>query len=426
MRLLIKNGFVTDGIGIHTGIRDIYIEGGVIKQIGENLSYQADRVIDAEGLYVFPGFVDAHCHLRDPGYEYKEDIKSGTLSAAYGGFTSVACMPNTNPVADNKAVITYIIDKAKKEGVVHVYPIGAITKGQKGEVLADIGEMKEAGAVAISDDGVPVASASLMRKAIQYASAFGLTVISHCEDLSLKENGSMNEGYMSTVLGLPGIPHEAEEVMVAREILLSEGLGIPVHIAHVSTKTSVTLIRDAKKRGVRITCETCPHYFSLTDEAVRGYNTNAKVNPPLRTEEDRLAILEGLADDTIDIIATDHAPHHIDEKDVEFNLASNGISGFETAFGLCSEYLLKTGVLSLERFVSKIAVNPARLLRIPKGTLKEGSAADITVCDLKKETIVDVRKFRSKGKNYHYDGKRLQGAVIYTVVDGNVVVENRE
>jgi dihydroorotase len=344
MRLLIKNGFVTDGIGIHTGIRDIYIEGGVIKQIGENLSYQADRVIDAEGLYVFPGFVDAHCHLRDPGYEYKEDIKSGTLSAAYGGFTSVACMPNTNPVADNKAVITYIIDKAKKEGVVHVYPIGAITKGQKGEVLADIGEMKEAGAVAISDDGVPVASASLMRKAIQYASAFGLTVISHCEDLSLKENGSMNEGYMSTVLGLPGIPHEAEEVMVAREILLSEGLGIPVHIAHVSTKTSVTLIRDAKKRGVRITCETCPHYFSLTDEAVRGYN--------------------------IDIIATDHAPHHIDEKDVEFNLASNGISGFETAFGLCSEYLLKTGVLSLERFVSKIAVNPARLLRIPKGTLK--------------------------------------------------------
>lgn len=426
MSLIIKNGYLTDGTGEHIGIKDIYIENGLVAQISENLSCQADSVIDASGKHVFPGFVDAHCHLRDPGYEYKEDIASGTRSAAKGGFTSIACMPNTNPVADNKAVISYIVNKAKNEGTVNVFPIGAITKGQKGEVLADIGEMKKAGAVAISDDGKPVLSASLMRKAILYASTFGLTVISHCEEMSLAEHGSMNEGYVSTVLGLPGIPHEAEEIMVAREILLAEGLKIPVHIAHVSTKTSVALIRDAKRRGVHITCETCPHYFSLTEEAVTGYDTNAKVNPPLRTEEDRQAILQGLADDTIDIIATDHAPHHRDEKNVEFNLASNGISGFETAFSLCATYLLKTGILSLQQFVDKIAVNPAKLLKIERGTVKVGTVADITICDLDQANTVDASHFISKGKNSPFDQKQLIGTVEYTIVGGKpVVVDQR-
>ncbi|HBN85361.1 MAG TPA: dihydroorotase [Clostridiales bacterium] len=426
MSILIKNGYVINGNGVNNGIKDIFIDNGLIAEINEDLHMKADTVIDATGLHVFPGFVDAHCHLRDPGFEYKEDIKSGTRSAAQGGFTSVACMPNTDPVADNKAVISYIINKAKHEGVVNVFPIGAVTKNQKGEFLADIGEMKQAGAVALSDDGRPVLSASLMRKAVQYASAFDLTVISHCEDLSLVEHGSMNEGYMSTVLGLPGIPHEAEEVMVAREILLSEGLNIPIHIAHVSTKTSVALIRDAKRRGVKITCETCPHYFSLTDEAVTGYDTNAKVNPPLRTEEGRIAIIQGLADDTIDIIATDHAPHHQDEKNVEFNLAANGISGFETAFGLCSTYLLKPGVLTLERFVDKIAVNPSRLLKIKRGTLKRGDAADVTICDLERPVQVDVKKFYSKGKNSPYDGKSLIGTVEYTIVSGKPIVMKQE
>lgn len=425
MSILIKNGNLIDGVGVNKGIKDIFIDKGLIVEIGENLNVNADSVIDATGLHVFPGFVDAHCHLRDPGFEYKEDIKSGTRSAAQGGFTSVACMPNTDPVADNKAVITYIVNKAKKEGVVNVFPIGAVTKNQKGELLADIGEMKQAGVVALSDDGRPVLSASLMRKAMMYASAFGLTVISHCEDLSLVEHGTMNEGYMSTVLGLPGIPHEAEEVMVAREILLSEGLNIPVHIAHISTKTSVKLIRDAKARGVKVTCETCPHYFSLTDEAVTGYDTNAKMNPPLRTEEDRLAIIQGLADDTIDMIATDHAPHHKDEKNVEFNLAANGISGFETAFGLCSTYLLKPGILTLEQFVDKMAVNPARLININRGTLKTGDVADVTICDLEQSVQVDVSKFHSKGKNSPYHGKTLTGTVEYTIVSGKAVVINQ-
>lgn len=425
MSILIKNGMIIDGIGVNNGIKDILIDEGVIMEIGENISMDADTVIDATGLHVFPGFVDAHCHLRDPGFEYKEDIKSGTRSAAKGGFTSVACMPNTDPVADNKAVITYIVNKAKQEGVVNVFPIGAVSKNQKGELLADIGEMKKAGAVALSDDGKPVRSASLMRKAMMYASAFGLTVISHCEDPSLVEHGTMNEGYMSTVLGLPGIPHEAEEVMVAREILLSEGLNIPVHIAHVSTKTSVTLIREAKARGVKVTCETCPHYFSLTEEAVTGYDTNAKVNPPLRTEEDRLAIIQGLADDTIDIIATDHAPHHKDEKNVEYNFAANGISGFETAFGLCSTYLLKPGILTLEQFVEKICVNPARLLKIARGTLKVGDTADVTLCDLNRTVTVDVNRFYSKGKNCPYHGKTLIGTVEHTIVSGKAVVLNQ-
>ena len=422
MSILIKNGFLTDGTGKFSGIHDIYIDNDKISDIGNQLPYKADTIINASGKHIFPGFVDAHCHLRDPGLEYKEDIISGTKSAAKGGFTSIACMPNTNPPADNKTVISYIVNKAKKQGYVNVFPIGAVTKGQKGETLAEMGEMKAAGAVAVSDDGKPVTSAALMRKAIQYASAFDMTVISHCEEPSLAENGSMNEGYVSTVLGLPGIPHAAEEIMVARELLLAEGLNLPVHIAHVSTKTSILLIRDAKKRGVKVTCETCPHYFSITEDAVTGYDTMAKVNPPLRTEEDRQAVIQGLADDTVDIIATDHAPHHFDEKNIEFNLAANGISGFETAFALCTTYLLNPGVLSIDEFARKICINPARLLKINKGIIDIGSIADITICDLSKPVTVDVQKFVSKGKNTPFNKKQLRGVPEYTIVSGKLVL----
>ena len=374
---------------------------------------------------MLPGLVDAHCHLREPGFEYKEDIESGTRSAAAGGFTSIACMPNTNPVIDNEAIIKYIINKAKTEGFVNVYPIGAISKGMKGEELSEIGELKFAGAVAISDDGKPVKSASLMKKAMQYASMFDMTVISHCEDLELAEEGVMNEGYYSTVLGLKGIPAAAEEVMVSRELILAEYTKTPIHIAHVSTRLSVDLIRNAKRRGVNVTAETCPHYFTLTEAACEGYNTLAKVNPPLRTADDVEAIIEGLKDGTIDIIATDHAPHHMDEKNVEFNLAANGLVGFETALPLAVTFLLKPGHLTLSQLVEKMCVNSSRILGLNKGTLEVGHAADITIIDLDEEFTVDINKLSSKSKNSPYDGFKLSGTVYYTIVNGRVVVREK-
>ena len=353
MKLLIKNGHIIDAKTGIDGVFDLIAEDGKIVEISGDIDAEGCEIVDAEGKYVLPGLVDAHCHLRDPGFEYKEDIESGTRSAAKGGFTSVACMPNTNPVIDSESVVKYILNKAKQEGYVNVYPIGAITKGLKGEELAEIGELKFAGAVAVSDDGKPVKSSSLMKKAMQYASMFDITVISHCEDTDLVEEGVMNEGCMSTALGLKGIPAAAEEAMVARELLLSEYLDIPIHIAHVSTALSVELIRNAKKRGARVTCETCPHYFSLTEEACMGYDTNAKVNPPLRTARDVQAVIEGIADDTIDIIATDHAPHHIDEKRVEFSLAANGMVGFETALPLAVTKLVRPGIITMRKLVEK-------------------------------------------------------------------------
>jgi len=424
MRLLIKNGHIVDVKSGLNGINDLLITDGKITEIAPDINEDDCDVVDAEGRYVLPGFVDAHCHLRDPGFEYKEDIESGTRSAAVGGFTSVACMPNTNPVADCEAVIKYILNKAKQEGYVNVYPIGAITKGLKGEELAEIGELKFAGAVAISDDGKPVKSSSLMKKALQYASMFDIAVISHCEDVDLAEDGVMNEGYISTVMGLKGIPAAAEETMVARELILSEYTGVPVHIAHVSTALSVEMIRNAKKRGVRVTCETCPHYFSLTEEACEGYNTNAKVNPPLRTAADVEAIKEGLADDTIDIIATDHAPHHQDEKNIEFSLAANGITGFETALPLAITHLVKPGILTVEKLSEKMSLNPAKLLSINKGTLDIGSSADITIIDTEKIITVDAGKFQSKSKNSPFDGMKLYGSVWGTIVGGKVIVRD--
>lgn len=425
MKLLIKNGHIIDAKTGLNEVNDLLVTDGYITEIASNIDEDGCEIIDAKGKYVLPGLVDAHCHLRDPGFEYKEDIESGTRSAAMGGFTSIACMPNTNPVADSESVIKYIQNKARQDGYVNVYPIGAISKGLKGEELAEIGELKFAGAVAISDDGKPVKSSSLMKKALQYASMFDMTVISHCEDLDLAEDGVMNEGYTSTIMGLKGIPAAAEEAMVSRELILSEYTGVPIHIAHVSTALSVDMIRNAKKRGVKVTCETCPHYFSLTEEACEGYNTNAKVNPPLRTAADVQAIIEGIADDTIDIIATDHAPHHADEKNIEFSLAANGFVGFETALSLSVTHLVKPGIISIVKLVEKMSLNPSKILSINKGTLEIGSTADITIIDINEKITVDSGKFQSKSKNSPFGGMELTGSVWGTIVSGKVIVSNR-
>jgi len=370
---------------------------------------------------VAPGLVDMHCHLREPGQEYKEDIESGTLAAAKGGFTSVACMPNTAPVLDNAAMIEFVKSKAAAVGHVHVWPIGAVSKGLAGEQLAEIGDMREAGAVAVSDDGRPVANPELMRRALEYADMFDTLVISHCEDLSLA-NGAMNEGAVSTRLGLKGIPNAAEEVQVARDVIIAGELGKRIHIAHVSTAGSVEIIRQAKARGIRVTAETCPHYFTLTEEAVEGYDTNAKMNPPLRTEKDLLAVIAGLADGTIDVIATDHAPHHEDEKNVEFAVALNGIVGFETALGLGITYLVKKDKLTLQELLQKMTCMPAKILGIEKGQLMEGAAADIVIFDMEHPYRVNVSSFASKSKNSPYNGYELYGKVEYTLADGKVVI----
>jgi dihydroorotase len=424
LSILIKNGTVVTKDS--TQRLDILIENGKIVKLAEHLTDPADEVIDAEGLMVLPGLVDAHCHLRDPGQEYKEDIKSGTMSAARGGFTSVACMPNTKPAIDNKAMVNYVVDKAKREGVVNVYPIGAITKGQAGVELSEMGLMKEAGIVAVSDDGRPVMSASVMKKAMIYANYFGLKVISHCEDIELADGGSMNEGETATRLGLRGIPTAAEDVMVAREIILSEYTGIPVHIAHVSTKTSVENIRQAKKRGVKLTAETCPHYFTLTEDACEGYDTNAKMNPPLRTATDVEAIKEALKDGTLDIIATDHAPHHRDEKNVEFDNALNGIVGFETALPLAYTILVEPGIISLNQLVDKMSAAPAQMLGIPKGDIACGRDADIILVDTKQDYVIDTSRFLSKSKNSPFGGFKVKGKVLRTLVGEKTAYEDKE
>ncbi|NLI61492.1 MAG: dihydroorotase [Clostridiales bacterium] len=426
MSLCIRNGNIIDGEGIVFHNKDILIKNNLIVDINTNLAHKADRIIDASNLWVLPGLIDAHCHLREPGFEYKEDISSGTASAAAGGFTSIACMPNTLPAIDNAAMVEYIKKKAATQGIVRVYPIGAITLGREGKTMVEMGEMKEAGAVALSDDGDPVVDPNTMRLALEYAKQFGLLLISHCEDKSLVAQGVMNEGYMSTLLGLKGISRAAEEVMVARDIILSEITACPIHIAHVSTKGAVDIIRQAKSRGVPVTCETAPHYFSATDEWVEGYDTNTKVNPPLRTEEDLVAIKEGLKDGTIDIIATDHAPHHRDEKEVEYDMAASGISGFETAFSLSYTHLVETGILSLEELVAKLSSIPAKILGIPGGVLKAGLPADITIVDINREYEVDRDHFYSKGKNTPFHGKRLKGKIAYTIVGGKIVYDEED
>lgn len=420
MNLLIKNGSVIDPSQGIDEVLDILVVDGLVKEIGKGLSPAGAEVVDATGKYVTPGLIDMHVHLRDPGLEYKEDIISGTRAAAAGGFTSVCCMPNTKPPIDNKAIASYIITKAKAEGFCNVFPVGSITYGMNGERMAEMGELKEAGCVAVSDDGKPVVNAELMRRSLQYANGIGIMVISHAEELSLVGEGVMNEGFTSTEIGLKGIPRVAEDIATARDVMLAEYTGAPVHIAHVSTKDSVRLIRDAKARGVKVTCETAPHYFTLTDDAVRGYDTNAKMNPPLREAADVAAIKEGLRDGTIDCIASDHAPHHLDEKDVEFNEAMNGIIGLETSLPLALA-LVEEGVLSLTQLVEKMSCNPAKILKLGRGTLKAGAVADITIFDSAAEWTVEADKLASKSKNSPFLGWKVKGAAVATVVAGKQI-----
>ena len=428
MKILIKNGHVIDPANGIDEVTDIYVKDGVIAEIGKNNDLDGVenvQVIDATGKIVAPGLVDMHVHLREPGQEYKEDIETGTRAAVYGGVTSVACMPNTNPVCDNETVVRYIKERAKEVGYANVYPVGAISKGLEGQYLSEIGEMVFNGAVAITDDGKPVENSALMRRAMQYSDMFDITVISHCEDMALGE-GDMNEGAVATEMGLRGISPAAEEVMAARDILVAESVGCRVHIAHISTKNTVELIRQAKKRGVRVTCETCPHYFSLTDEACRGYNTNAKMNPPLRTAEDVLAIKEGLKDGTIDCIVTDHAPHHPDEKECEFGYAKNGIVGLETSLGLGIKCLVKEGYLTMSQLIEKMSKNPSEVLGIAKGTLGVGYGADIVIFDPETSWTVDIKELHSKSKNSPFDGFELYGKPEYVLVNGKVVINSGE
>lgn len=420
-KLLIKNGTVV--FADRTERSDLLLENGKIREIGASVEGAGAKVIDAAGLHIFPGLIDMHVHLREPGFEYKEDIASGSAAAVAGGFTQICCMPNTDPVCDNAAVVGYIVARAKEVGLCKVHPIGAITKGEKGESLAEMGKMKDAGAVAVSDDGRPVSDARMMRLAMEYASDFGMICLSHCEDKSLVDGGVVNEGYNSTLAGLKGIPRAAEEVMIAREIILAETLCKRVHICHVSTRGGVQLLREAKARGVAVTAETCPHYFALTDDVILGYDANTKVNPPIREAEDVAAIKEGLKDGTLDCIVTDHAPHHRDEKSVEYNLAAFGISGIETSFSLAYTELVKGGMLTLEQLANRMSGAPAKILGLAGGAIAEGLPADLMIADLSEKYTIDSGKFRSKGKNTPFDGREVYGRVKYTIVDGNIKFE---
>ena len=420
MKILIKAGHVIDPASHLDAVCDILVEEGIITQVAAAIVAEDAEIIDAKGKLVIPGLVDIHTHLRDPGQEYKEDIVSGTRAAAAGGVTSLACMPNTTPVNDNIPVTQYIINKTRQAGYANVFPIGAISHGMKGETLAEIGELKAGGCVAFSDDGKPVLSGELMRRALEYADTFGAPIIAHCEALDMVGEGCMNEGEVATELGLKGIPWVAEDAAVARDVMLAEFTGGRLHVAHVSTKGSVELIRQAKKRGVRVSCEAAPHHFTLTEEAVRGYDTNAKMNPPLRHRSDVEAICAGLADGTIDAIATDHAPHHYDEKNVEFPIALNGIIGLETLLPLTLELVAK-GVLELNQAIALLTCKPAAIIGIDRGTLAEGAVADIAIIDPDMEWNVDVDALQSKSKNTPFAGLTLKGCVQRTLLAGKTV-----
>lgn len=415
--LLIKNAV------LNGEKKDIMLIGNRISKIADKIKSEANiREIDAKGGTVLSGFIDLHTHLREPGFEYKEDIKSGLSAAVAGGFTAVSPMPNTNPTQDNKYIIDYVMHRAEEVGLARLYPIGAITKGLQSNELSPMAEMKKSGIFAVSDDGAPVSTANMMKLGMEYAKGLDLLVISHCEDKSLAD-GCANEGVNATKAGLRGISRVSEEMMVAREILLSDATGARVHIAHVSTRNSVDLIRWGKAKGIKVTAETCPHYIVATDELILDYDANAKVNPPLRTEDDRQAIIEGLLDGTIDCISTDHAPHHISEKDIEFDKAANGISGLESAFALCYTALVKSGLMTLGRLSTLMSENPSKIGGILKGELKEDGLADIVIVDIDNEYEIDSTKWFSKGKNTPFNGYKVYGKVLATVVNGKLVYE---
>ncbi len=425
MKLLLKNGRVIDPANKVDETLDILIENGLINDLKRKISLKDVKTIDLTGLVVAPGFIDMHVHLREPGREDEETIESGSLAAAAGGFTGIACMPNTDPPNDDQAVTEYILSLARRFAAVAVYPIACVSKERKGKELAQIGDLVESGAVAVSDDGSPVASGLMMRKALEYTKMFGIPVIDHCEDPTLIDGGVMNEGYYSTTLGLKGMPALAEETMVARNISLAEMTGGRIHIAHVSVKGSIERIREAKKRKIGITCEATPHHFTLTDRAVVGYDTNTKVNPPLRSDEDRKAVVQGLKDGTIDAIASDHAPHNAIEKNVEFNRAPFGLIGLETAVSLSLDRLVHKKAVSISRLVELMSWNPAQILGLKKGTLSKKADADITVLDMKKKITVDSSLFKSRSRNTPFHGWELKGAPVMTIVAGKIVHDSK-
>ncbi len=425
--LLIRGGRVIDPASRLDGRVDVLIENGRIAQIGDGLKARNAEVFDAAGCVVTPGFIDIHTHLREPGREDKETIATGSQAAAAGGFTAVCAMPNTTPVNDSASTTRFIVETAKREALVRVYPIGAITRGSKGEELSEYGDLKSAGCVAVSDDGRPVQNARVMRRALEYARTFGLPVIDHCEDLDLSKGGAMNEGAISVAMGIPSAPHVSETIMVERDVLLAEFTGSHVHIAHISTAGAVDAVRRGKARGVRVTAEATPHHLTLTDEAVRAhdYDPVTKMNPPLRSEEDRQAVIAGLLDGTIDAIATDHAPHTTEEKICEFDCAAFGIVGLETAFALCHDRLVKSGVLDLTRLVQLLTAGPARALGLPGGTLEKGQPADVTIFDPAEVRTVKPESFRGKSRNSPFVSMTLTGWPVATRVEGAIVFRSR-
>lgn len=434
MDILIINGLLIDPSQNMEQQGDLLIENNTISGIVDQKSYNVngDRarvkgheskefiVIDAKGRWVVPGLIDIHTHMREPGYEYKEDIETGTKAAMAGGFTSICAMPNTKPINDNKSITQYMISKAKSFGYVHLFPIAAVSKGSEGAELSEIYDLVDAGAVAVSDDGLPVLSAGFMRKALLYVKPIGIPVVDHPEELSLSKSGYMNEGIVSVKLGLNGIPQTAESIAVARDIMLAGETGSKLHLAHISTRYSIELVRWAKKMGIPVTCEATPHHFSLTDDAVDGYNTNAKVNPPLRSEQDRKALIDAIADGTVDCIVTDHAPHGYDEKEIEFDKALNGISGIETSLGL-SLKLVHNGIIDKKRLIQLMSQRPAQIMNLKnKGTFKAGSDADVTIIDPAKTWTVDKTRFVSKGRNTPFHGMELKGRAIMTITGGTM------
>lgn len=423
--LLLRGGRILDPSQQLDESGDVLLSGGVVEAVGRVGEVRRDgeelETIDCAGRIVSPGFIDVHCHLREPGREEVETIASGARAAAAGGFTAVCAMPNTDPVTDNQAAVGFILSQARRAAAARVYPIGAISIGEKGETLAEFGEMVGAGAVAVSDDGKPVVSAQLMRTALEYARTFGIPVADHCEEPTLAAGGAMNEGLTSARLGLRGIPAEAEEIMAIRDILLARLTGGHIHLCHMSTRGSVELIRWGKERGINVTAEVCPHHLSLTDTAVEGYDTNAKMNPPLRTQADVEALQSAVKDGTIDVIATDHAPHHYDEKEREFADAPNGIVGLETALAVNLTWLVHSGIVGLPLLVERMSCAPARLFKLPGGTLRKGALADVTVFDPDVTWTVDPAHFASKGRNTPYAGQELRGLVELTVVDGRII-----
>jgi dihydroorotase len=421
MHLILRQALIVDPAQKLNKVLDLKIEDGRVIEIAPRVRGKGRKEIDARGLVVAPGFIDMHVHLREPGREDAETIETGTRAAARGGFTGVACMPNTRPVNDSEAVTSFILERAREFSKIAVYPVGAITKGSLGETLAEIGEMQRAGIVAVSDDGRPVQNNQIMRRAMEYSKLFDLPVIDHCEDKDLAAGGCMNEGYYSTLLGLKGINPAAEEVQVARDTILARQTGARVHIAHISTEHSLGIVQRAKQQGIRITCEATPHHLLLTDAQVISYDTNTKMNPPLRTEEDVAGLVQGLVDGTVDIIATDHAPHNINDKMLEFDRAPFGVVGLETAVSLILDRFVRTGILSLERMVELFSTNPARILNLDLGHLRPGGWADITVLDPERAFEVHSADFESRSRNTPFEGWKLQGAPVMTIVKGKVV-----